>query len=336
MNIESQYIFIILILCNFFIYLNLDKLSKILNIYDYPDNLRKIHKKPVPLIGGSIFLLNIIFFIIFDFFFNEKVYLSFLQFNSLRETLVFFLTTNCIFIIGIYDDKFNINALLRLALMLFFSYFYLLFSNQVILHRIDFIDLDFSFSFGPEKLFITLMCIITLINILNFYDGINLELVIYCLLVFIFLLFKTQNELFLFFIIPLIFVGYLNYKNKLFLGDNGAYLLGFIISVLLLKSYNNSYIPNALEIFAIVSLPFFDSLRVILKRIALKKKIYEADKTHIHHILYEKFGQKKSIKIMFLINFITFIFLYFNYLLAILFSFLVIFLSSFFLKKNFN
>ena len=53
---------------NLTIYFNLEKLEKIINIYDVADNFRKIHKKKMPLLGGFIIFFNIIFILVFNIF----------------------------------------------------------------------------------------------------------------------------------------------------------------------------------------------------------------------------------------------------------------------------
>ena len=52
------------IVLNLIIYHYFDPLKKFIDVYDFPDNKRKLHSEPIPLIGGFIFLINIIFFII--------------------------------------------------------------------------------------------------------------------------------------------------------------------------------------------------------------------------------------------------------------------------------
>ena len=65
--------------CKFTILLNLNKITKFINVYDKPDNTRKFHKKNTPLLGGLILLLALTLFFIFDLSFNY-----FFLNNSLR------------------------------------------------------------------------------------------------------------------------------------------------------------------------------------------------------------------------------------------------------------
>ena len=333
LNLNILKILTLSFLLNILLFYNLDKISKFLKAYDFPDNYRKIHVKITPLVGGYIFLINFLFLILFDLFLNNKLFLEYYKFLSLREIFIFTLASFSIYLVGLFDDKFSIDPLKRLLLLIFNIYIFLLFSNGSILERINIKILNFSFSFGEEKLVFTLICVISLINILNFYDGINLELIFYCLLTFIYLFLKSHNEYFLFLIVPLILLCIYNFKNKLFLGDGGSYLLGFVISVFLLKTYNTGYVNDAAEIFAILSLPFFDFCRVIIKRIISSKKFYEPDKSHFHHVLIDNFGVSKAVIFMLIINLLVFFVLYFNYYLSILISFFIIFLGELFFKK---
>ena len=52
-----------LVLFNFIILFFFNFIKNKINIYDYPDK-KKLHGKPIPLIGGWIFFFNIIFFLI--------------------------------------------------------------------------------------------------------------------------------------------------------------------------------------------------------------------------------------------------------------------------------
>ena len=62
----------LLIILNLIIYLNLKNFSKLINIYDKPDKKIKLHKGNIPLIGGIIFFMNILIFIIYQIIFSEN------------------------------------------------------------------------------------------------------------------------------------------------------------------------------------------------------------------------------------------------------------------------
>jgi UDP-GlcNAc:undecaprenyl-phosphate GlcNAc-1-phosphate transferase len=79
---------------------------------------------------------------------------------------------------------------------------------------------------------------------------------------------------------------------RIFMGDTGSLILGFVISIMCLRlmQVNNSMqhpiVPHA-PIFAlgIVLIPVFDALRVFSIRIWKGKSPFAPDKTHVHHLL---------------------------------------------------
>ena len=87
--------------------------SKKLNLIDYPDQKRKIHKKPVPLIGFSYFLMT--FLILFSWsLFENNFSLSF------SFAFIFALLFNSI--IGLVDDKSNLSPNSRIYLITIISH----------------------------------------------------------------------------------------------------------------------------------------------------------------------------------------------------------------------
>jgi UDP-N-acetylmuramyl pentapeptide phosphotransferase/UDP-N-acetylglucosamine-1-phosphate transferase len=90
-------------------------------------------------------------------------------------------------------------------------------------------------------------------------------------------------------------LGFLYYNfnpARIFMGDTGSLVLGFVVSVLCIKliQLNNGHfvrlLPHA-PVFAlsIVAIPVFDTLRVFTLRIWRGKSPFDPDKNHIHHIL---------------------------------------------------
>ena len=99
-----------------------DEIGNYLNLYDYPDNFRKKHKSNVPLLGGTFILINILTYLIFEYFFVEKVYLEssfFLEkifLDSNRSIFGYLLTFTSIYILGFLDDKYNITPTKKLII----------------------------------------------------------------------------------------------------------------------------------------------------------------------------------------------------------------------------
>jgi len=82
-------------------------------------------------------------------------------------------------------------------------------------------------------------------------------------------------------------------RNKIFLGDTGSMLTGFVISVLTIKFLEfDLSAPGKLQIksapsvaVAVLIVPLFDTLRVFILRLWNGKSPFKADRQHIHHML---------------------------------------------------
>ena len=102
-------------------------------------------------------------------------------------------------------------------------------------------------------------------------------------------------------------------KNKLFMGDIGSLMLGFMLSIFAIKfielnriSSSIYSIPAAPAVaIGILILPIFDTIRVFGIRIANGKSPFKADKRHVHHYLLELTGShRKSTCILLSVNII--------------------------------
>ena len=76
-------------------------------------------------------------------------------------------------------------------------------------------------------------------------------------------------SLILAFIIANIIFLYLNFKNKIFLGDNGVFINSFIISYFIIKSYNYNLEASLKsdEILLLILIPTLDLIRLFISRI---------------------------------------------------------------------
>ena len=95
--------FSIIILFNTFLCLFYKKFIKLLNIYDKPDKIRKLHEFSVPISGGVIIFLNFLIFAIYSYNFDNKALNISTSYSLFIAPLVFFF-------FGLYDDKYTITA----------------------------------------------------------------------------------------------------------------------------------------------------------------------------------------------------------------------------------
>ena len=231
--------------------------------------------KSVPLTGGFFFLLPSLYLFLPDYFFFSCIFIA-------------------LFILGLLSDLNILNSpkkrfLLQCILVLFFSFVSKL---EVTPTKIVFLDNFIDNNFWGY--IFTSFCLMILINGSNFIDGLNGLLLGYFSLI-ILLIFKLDllsslnfiEERQTYFILVIIFILFLNFFNKLFLGDSGAYSLSFLIGFLLIKIYNFNQDISPYFIILLLWYPCFENLFSILRKIYYKKNNpLEPDTEHLHQKLF--------------------------------------------------
>lgn len=297
MNNELFFLTIGFLLINFLVIFFFNKIKFFHYAIDYPDKGRKFHKRPTSLAGGSILIFNLLIYTLIILF-NEQ-YLDENFFDNYYEFFLFIIASFFIYLIGLYDDKFNLNPLKKfIFLIIVLSLFtYLNYNSNIN---------EILFSFYSEKIFtqnysviFTIFCYLVYINAFNMFDGINLQSSIYSLIVlFSIVLIYHVSFILIILIIFFIFFLFLNYKNQSFLGDNGSLLVPFLIGFFFIKLYKNNFINNADQIFLFMIVPGVDMIRLFFERLKNKKSPLLHDRNHLHHLLIKKISFKTTTLIM--------------------------------------
>ena len=317
------------LIINFLIAYKLNKISNIFNIFDEPDNKLKKHKLSVPLLGGIIILINHCFFTIFYFFYYSDLLANNIPIRNLISIFIFVFL---FFFLGILDDKHKLKPENKFFTSIFISLLALLLNKDLLLVNLNFSFYNNPIFLGNFSYFFTIFCIIILINALNFYDGINGQSIIFLIIIFSYLSLKSPIFIFyLFTTLILIFILFLNLTGKVFMGDNGIYFIGAILSLSLIYEYNEfGSFEFADEIFILLILPGYDLLRLSFTRLLKGKNPFYGDRNHIHHLMTNKFSLSKTNLILAILNIVPiflFSFIGLNFfLILLLFTFVYIFI----------
>lgn len=283
---------IILNIILFFVYLYISGLfANKIGLIDHPSD-EKTHSKPTPAIGGLIF-----------FFIYITIYIQIL-FNLKLDNFYHYLTifSFLIFLIGYLDDIKNTNPYLKSSLFILIIFIFLFLNEEIVLKRIIISFLDSTYELNSFfKYIFTILCFWLLMNSFNLIDGLNGIAISYALTLFIsfFLIFNLNNIdyfIILNFILVLSFCLIFNLKNKIFLGNNGAYLISFFLSVFLIKFYNQNLSTSKFEadrIFLMLMIPGLDMLRLFFFRLINKNNPFERDQNHLHHYLKKRVSPEK-------------------------------------------
>ena len=319
-------------LISFLAFFSISKVSYNLNLIEVP-NKRKIHLKATAYTGGiGLSLIYIFALFLFDFS---------------SEKLNFILSTAFLIgIVGFVDDKYDLNAGGKLSLQII-PIIYLIILENLSLNSIGSYNY-FKLELNSFSIPFTLIAILFLINSFNYFDGLDgvLSFSIISTLAILFFLIPNENiKLFLIIIlIPILFFLCFNFSifklPKLFLGDSGSLLLGFIIAFTLIYLSIEKIVHPILLAFS-VSIFAYEFLSINIIRLKNKKKIFDAGHDHLHHLLFK---YTKSIfqtnLFISLANIILFIFGYTSFLLisplASLILFIILFIIFFILRSKYS
>ena len=294
----SLTIFSLLIICSINKYRkNIGKKTKLI---DYPNKIRKLHKKKTPLLGGIMIFLS---------FFLVNFYLLFFQYFTKSSLIIFASCTSCL-ILGLVDDIKKISYKYKfLALTIIFCFFVSLDSNLQI-NKIYFSTFNREFYLNYLSIPITILCLLLLINSINLIDGIDGLCILTSIILIFWLMntFQNTESLYIVFIPPLVYILYLNLKKNIFLGDSGSLFLGCLIGLNLILNYNlkisNVHYPVE-SIFIALMLPGLDMLRVFAMRILNNKNPFLPDRSHLHYLLLDKGLNPVKILIIFFVIILT-------------------------------
>lgn len=288
--------YLIVLFFAFIMFIKSSEIGEKFGVFSYPDKLRKFHNKSIPQVGGIIFFFSLVLLLILDYQNIEIILNDFTQSTNLRK-FFFILSFIALFFLGLIDDRQNLNASTKILFFIFISYLLLIsFSQQLLYLKFSFYK---SIDLFEYKSFFFIITLIFFINAMNMFDGINLQSSSYFLIIFTYIIsYQSFDSILVFVMIFLVLFSAFNYKNRLFLGDCGVYLLSFVSFIYLLKIYNTYEMITVDEIVLLMLLPSVDCCRVVYSRLRNNQNPLIGDSKHFHHKLLKKFSYKITIAVV--------------------------------------
>ena len=250
------------------------------------------HHEPTARIGGFAILLLFALSIAFYFF----IFGVFLKDYLLVALSLFFL--------GFLDDlKIKINPNIRLFLMLIILLFCInIFSIQINRSGLEFLDLWLENNIF--QVCFVLLCFLFIINGANLVDGFNGLLAIHFILInliFLIINLANQNEnmsiiLFSQIIIVLSFLLFNFPKAKIFLGDSGSYLLGTLVVLNTVKTYELNTSISPFFFAGVLFYLFYEVFFSFIRKVILKISPLKPDGKHLHMLLHNWLIKSRKVK----------------------------------------
>ena len=141
--------------------------------------------------------------------------------------------------------------------------------------------------------FFVLFCVLILVNGTNFIDGLNTNVLGYYLIVSFFIfshdlyeLLEIGRKAWLSWIFCLSLLYLLNFFKQLFIGDSGAYFLGFLYAYFLIKIFSIDTTISPFFIILLLWYPCFEILFSIIRKLNFNKSPLSPDNRHFHQVVY--------------------------------------------------
>ena len=269
-----------------------------LNLIDLPTQ-RKQHIGAIPLIGG----ISIFFGVLLS---------SFLTLSLNPSLLVLLFCCVVIVILGAIDDAKDISPWMRLGVQALLT-LVMCKTTGISLHQLGNIAGLGNISVRWFDLVITVVAICGAINAYNMMDGIDGLAGSMAMISFVGLSILYHNtmplladfsQIFILALFPYLCVNLslLSVRRKIFLGDAGSMLLGFVIGFMVLFGSQQTHAVNAFKPVTalwIIGLPLMDMVGIMIRRILKGVSPLSADRNHLHHILmHAGFTPRESLCIM--------------------------------------
>tara|TARA_A100001015_G_scaffold122128_1_gene135372 strand:+ start:909 stop:2534 length:1626 start_codon:yes stop_codon:yes gene_type:complete len=278
--------------------------SGVFNLYDYP-SARKVHATPIPRIGGIAITMAILIPIA-----------TLLSINT--ATIGLILALVCIFILGVLDDIVSLNYR--------YKFLFQIIATCLVL-GMGYIDVADSYYYqadlGRTVCLVALYLFFTLgvtnaINLADGLDGLAGGATLLSFSMMGLLAYESDNSEILIMVLAILgsvfgFLRYNTHPAKVFMGDTGSLLLGFllgVLSILICHSESNAYVKTLPLL--LVGLPVFDTLFVMAYRISQGRSPFHADKNHFHHRLMDNgLKHQQAVLLIYLIQVVFVLLAYF-------------------------
>lgn len=269
-------------------------------------NERKIHTAPIPRMGGIAFFGAFLIVLIFSVYHWKQQLLireNSFDINNLKGIII---GCTCAMIIGIFDDIYELNAILKLSLLIGLTY---LVSQYGVI-------INFPIPYAGN-LILTIFWIAGFTSAINALDHIDgLAAGISMIAAFAFFTVSLQTGQYFWGLVSLCMAGSLAgylifnwHPAKIFMGDSGSFFLGYTLaSISVMGGWSENPIKAAIIPLTILSLPIFDLIYVIFSRIHngttknIKESILYCGKDHIGHRVHDLgFNTPNTVRLLYLI-----------------------------------
>ncbi len=267
------------------------RLAKKYHLVDAPGP-RKVHRTPIPRIGGVVFVISTLATVLPVFFLDNEIGQSF---RENQTKLIALLASACfVFAVGLIDDLHPLRGYIKLICLIAASL--VICASGATLRSISigkWFELETAWAAWPLAIFWILMVTVC-INLIDGLDGLAAGIAaIVCSSIVLFAIWSDQKAMAVLMLALLGSVtGFLFFNfhpAKIFMGDSGSMFLGFLIGAgsLICQTKTSALVGLTLP-FLVLGVPILDLGYVVVRRSVFERRsIFTPDKSHLHHRLLD-------------------------------------------------
>ena len=280
------------------------------NFLDIPTDERRMHKIPIPTMGGLAILCGFIIVALGSkFFILDNFGWAIDRSVGADKIFAVIIGGAIIFIIGIIDDYFDLNAWIKLFGQIVCAC--IVCAMGVRITGIGLFGWEFSGSTpaviaGFIITVIWLVAITNTINLIDGLDGLAAGVAAIACLSIAYVSYTRGMYAMTFYMVALAgtsagFLPFNFYPAKVFMGDCGAMFLGFTFaSISILDNTKSATLMAVIVPVLVLGVPVFDVLFAMVRRKVRGKSIFDADKSHLHHQLTRiGMGQRRTVLMLY-------------------------------------
>lgn len=291
---------IITALISFIITPLVKKFAIMVNAIDIPKDERRIHIKPVPVMGGLAIYIS---FVIGTILYNGIL---------TKSQLGIIVGATIIVVGGMIDDIKELSPKYKLLIQVMGAACLLISGVRISILTNPFREFYPYLNIGWVSIPVTIIWIVGVTNAFNLIDGLDglaagIAFISCVTLMIVSIINGRLEAAFLTAVLSGAILGFIPYNfnpASIFMGDTGSQLLGFLLAAISIEGAIKSATAFVIAVPILAfALPIYDTLFAMIRRKANGKSIMQADKGHLHHRLLDMgLSQKQAVIIMYFIS----------------------------------
>jgi UDP-GlcNAc:undecaprenyl-phosphate GlcNAc-1-phosphate transferase len=268
---------------------------------DVPKDNTRMHDHPIPRLGGLGIFLGFLFAVV-------------LFADVSRQVRGLLLGSVIIVIIGVIDDILTLGWLVKLSAQIAAALVAVF--HGVMIHALSnpnvFSPNDYLSCGSIAAIVVTVLWIVGITNAVNLIDGLDglacgVSAISSLTMLVISLLVSGWGVAVLMAALCGACIGFLPYNAnpaKIFMGDTGAYLLGYVLATASIMGLFKFYAIISFAVpFLVIGLPLFDTAFAVLRRVSKGQHPMHRDRGHFHHRLIDVgLSQKQAVAVLYIIS----------------------------------